>query len=339
MTTPLSTLLTVLEQLRRSLAEQSGPDGAEACLELMRELVNRLPHNNLLAATRAEIQAAGAVMMREGYSLDEMRGLQAALASFLDLAVAARLVEANVVRSKQAVAPGAAVAAGGAVLVVGFPAEAISHLRGLLHGEDLDVVGQPSGPAALEAARWYPFRILLCAYPLRGMDIGAFLAEVRGERSLCRHAGLILLTSPAAKDDAAVLVGRGANRVISLDAASRELKDTVAALEGISRRTEVRITVLLSPPDEQRWESFQSVNLSETGILVRTPKVIAKGTEVDLELVLPSEPGLPIRVRGEVVRATSPTRERVRGLAVRFLSFQRSDKYRYDVFLRRSAAG
>lgn len=336
MTSPLATLLTLLDQLRTDLVERTGPDDAEACLELMRELVNRLPHSNLLAATRAEIQAAGAVMLREGYSQDEMRKLQAALATLLDLAVGARLVKVNVARSKEALPPGDTSAAGGAVLVVGLPAQDLSRLRGYLHGEDLDLVAQPSGAAALEAIRWYPFRVLLCAFPVPEMDTAAFLAELRGEHSLCRHAGLVLLAPALAMSDAAGLVGRGANRVLSVDAPEMELRDAVGALIGVSRRREVRIPVRLSAPDEQRWTSFQSVNLSETGALIRTSKTIARGTAVDLELDLPGEPGLPIRVRGEVVRATSPTRERVRGLGVRFLSFQRSDKFRYEVFLRRN---
>ena len=198
-------------------------------------------------------------------------------------------------------------------------------------------MGQPAGAPALELARWYPFQIVLCAYPLPGMDCGAFLAELRGERTLCRHAGLVLLTSVASSDAAATLVGRGANRVILLEHAQRELPEVVAVLVGVSRRSEIRVPVRLLLPKRQEWESLHTVNLSETGALIRSPRIVAKGTEVDLEIDLPGEPGLPVKVRAEVVRATSPTRERVRGLGVRFLSFQKSDKYRFDLFLRRSS--
>ena len=128
MTHPLSTLLAVLERFRASLAEQLGPDEATLSLELMAELVNRLPHNNVLAATRAEIQAAGTVMLREGFTPEEMRQLQLALASFLDLALAARLVTANVVRSKEAVPTASAVEVAAAALVVGFSRDLVGRL-------------------------------------------------------------------------------------------------------------------------------------------------------------------------------------------------------------------
>jgi len=324
---------SVLGRFRAGVEERLGKGDTETDMELMRALVQRLPHNNLCAATRAEIQAAGQTMLKEGYSREDMGKVQSFLAAFFDQAVAAGLVESNVIRSKAPSRP-----VGGAetkaILVVGFTPEWVARLGKFLARDDMEIFGEHSGTAAAELANWYPFRIVLSRFPVPGLEAAELLAGLRGVRSMCRHCGIILAAEAADLPTARALVGQGANLVIPFDAVAAQLHDAIAVLEGVSRRAEVRIPVRVFMPDLKAWHMLQSVNLSETGLLVRCPKAIAKGVELDVELSLPGE-SLPIRVRGEVVRATSPRRETVRGIAVRFLSFHQADKYRYDTFLRR----
>jgi hypothetical protein len=245
-------------------------------------------------------------------------------------------VESNVVRSKVTTRPAESVS-DKAVLVVGFSREWVGRLGKFLDRDDMEIVGQPSGEMAAEMARWFPFRILISRFPIPKTEASAFLGELRGPKSMCRHSGVILAAESADVEAAQELVGHGANLVLAFDDVAAQLHDSIALLEGVSRRAEVRVPVRAFLPDQKRWQVLQSANLSETGLLMRSPKPIAKGTELDLELALPGE-SAPIRVRGEVVRATSPRRESVRGVAVCFLSFHEADKYRYDAFLRRVVA-
>jgi hypothetical protein len=69
-------------------------------------------------------------------------------------------------------------------------------------------------------------------------------------------------------------------------------------------------------------------------MLLRTPKEIDKGTEVDLHFTVPGD-DLPIHVRAKVVRNTTFGREDFTGVGARFLSFVGEGRHRLELFLRR----
>lgn len=332
MTDVVRTLFTTLTQFRTGLQARFGTGDADAYLALMRKLIHRLPHNNLLAANRAEIQAAGRSMLDEGYSSGEMRNLQSVLAGFYDLAVSEGLVGVNVIRARADNAGPVEVTVK-AALAIGFSEEQCQRLQKIIQRNDIEIVAQPSGAAGQQMVGWYPFRFLLARFPTVGVDAKALLADVRKEASLCRNSGMILLTPADKAEEAKAFIGRGANRVLTFEELGSVLTDALVALERVSRRHDVRIALRVFFPENQRWELCQTENVSQTGLLVRLPKSIEQGSEIDLELNLGG--GAPIRANGEVVRETVPTHEKVRGIAIRFLSFQADGKFRWDSFLRR----
>jgi hypothetical protein len=66
---------------------------------------------------------------------------------------------------------------------------------------------------------------------------------------------------------------------------------------------------------------LRTANLSQTGALLVGGRELAVGAEVKFELHLPEDPNQVVGT-AQVVRHTDPTRERVEGIAVRFLVVQ-----------------
>jgi uncharacterized protein (TIGR02266 family) len=82
----------------------------------------------------------------------------------------------------------------------------------------------------------------------------------------------------------------------------------------------------------------QSENFSETGMLVRTGETYPKGSRLSFEFQLAGD-YLPIRGEGVVVRETTMGREQVRGIGIRFVSFEKDGLARLQRFLRARASG
>ncbi len=87
-------------------------------LQLVQALMARLPNRYLLAATRAEYQAAGRVMLSEGRSQDALEDLQETLLAFLDDAHETGLLPRHPLRDP-GMGPEEGLEAPEAVLVIG----------------------------------------------------------------------------------------------------------------------------------------------------------------------------------------------------------------------------
>lgn len=79
----------------------------------------------------------------------------------------------------------------------------------------------------------------------------------------------------------------------------------------------------------------QTVNVSRSGLLIRTQDQFPVGTKLDLKLELPGDRDA-IDARAEVVRAADPEVEDVRGIGARFVWFRGADEERFDEFMRRA---
>jgi len=324
-------LFAVLAEHTASTAERIGARETAERLHLVQDLIARLPHKYLLAATRDELRAAGVAMASEGRSPAEMLALQETLVELLGRARSARDPGANPFRDAEDGGPGP-IAVPEAALLVGLPPAQFEVIRDLL--VPLRVTTHPvsTHAEALESVRWFPFAFLLATMP--PVAPTRFLEAVRAPGSLCRSVGLVLLVKEALEREAGHYVGRGANRVLPLSELTERLPAAITELGAVSERTRVRVPVEVDLDDGRRNETWQSENVSATGMLLRTPTSVPAGSEVDLHFTLPGD-DLPIHVRAHVIRGTTFAREDFTGLAVRFLSFVGEGQHRLEMLLRR----
>src|SRR5262249_57287484 len=72
--------------------------------------------------------------------------------------------------------------------------------------------------------------------------------------------------------------------------------------------------------------SCQSENISETGMLLRSPEAYPIGTRVRFECTLPGDRS-PLRGEAEVVRHTVSEVEQVQGIGVKVIFWKRSEEH------------
>ena len=88
---------------------------------------------------------------------------------------------------------------------------------------------------------------------------------------------------------------------------------------------------------------YQTQNLSQSGMLLRTRQPLPIGTNVDLQFLFPGDPVLSktsqpggygfVEGQAKVVRHTHPIREQVRGMALQFLHLESRGLKSLDRFL------
>jgi hypothetical protein len=323
-------LFDILDKFSATLREEVGPVETETRLRLVQTLLTRLSHKYLLEANKAEIQAAGRVMMAEGRSRAEMKTLQATLVALYDQAYNDGSLPVHPLRGLGE-SPARPKTTPRTALTVGVGSARVDAIRELLLEAGVLVYPEPSHQKALELVAWFPFSFILSTLP--AMKPIPFLKTIRETGILCRGAGLVLLVRDEQMQVAESYVGRGANRVIPLSGLAERLPAMISELSTVAERVSIRFPVQVELDMGLRTETWQCVNISSTGMLVRTSEEIPKGSHLDLQFTVPGD-DLPIRASAEVVRRTTFGREDFTGLGLRYVSFVGEGQHRLDLFLR-----
>lgn len=222
------------------------------------------------------------------------------------------------------------------VLVVNVEPALFAKVAPLLDRDEFDVDRFPRAAAAIDLVARVPLDVLLVGYPLSDVPLQEFLDAVRAERSPCRQSPLLLLAHREELESAQHFIGRGANRVVAAEEPSGELQAEISALLAVAPRSALRMMVrmMVNIGEGAALEMSQSENLSATGMLVRTGELYPLGSRLAFEFHLAGDPQ-PIRGEGEVVRHTLSNRESgVRGIGIRFVSFERDGLLRLQRHLR-----
>jgi hypothetical protein len=110
-------------------------------------------------------------------------------------------------------------------------------------------------------------------------------------------------------------------------------------------RSAVRVMVQLDATvdDGQVARMYQTQNLSQTGMLLRTRQPLPVGTDVAVQFLFPGDPMLSratlpggyvfVEGQAKVVRHTHPAKERVNGMALQFNALASSGSRRLGDFL------
>ena len=220
------------------------------------------------------------------------------------------------------------------VLAIGLTAEEFDRVAPFLNRDEFDVDRFPSSSGALELTSVVAIEVLIVRYPLRDMALEDFLQQVRQPESPCLRSPILLLAAEDQEIQATRYIGRGANRVIDLDAARAHIQGAISELLHVAPRKAARFLarVEIKLGDEKDMILCQTENISSTGMLVQTERRYELGTQIHFEFTLPTD-SRPIGGMAEIVRHTTIGREQVGGIGVRFLSFRGDSQRRFEAYL------
>ncbi|MGE5235408.1 MAG: PilZ domain-containing protein [Acidobacteriota bacterium] len=188
----------------------------------------------------------------------------------------------------------------------------------------------PDGDIALRLTSRTRYDALIVSHPLQGAPLGPFLRTVRAPDSPCRRAGLVLVTPETTRQAAEAWVGRGANRVLALEDLDARLPEVLGPLLRVGPRVPLRAAVRLEVVGRDLRRVFcESVNVSESGMLLRVPFSLPPGTELRFELFAAGARP-PLRGFGRVVRQTRARVEPFPGIGVTFAGFAGDDGARFQ---------
>lgn len=189
-----------------------------------------------------------------------------------------------------------------------------------LFADDLEVDRFPSPRGALELIVPLAVDLLLVRFPLLDMRMPEFLRAVRRPEAGSRACSLVLVTTGEHLAAARSFLGRGANRVVTLEQPETELYAAVTDLLRVAPRKTSSFLAQLQAGAGRSMDYLMGEvqNSSATGALVATDRKLPQGTQVRFHFSLPS--GAVVGV-GEVVRHTFTERGEVDGIGLRFLSF------------------
>lgn len=222
------------------------------------------------------------------------------------------------------------------VLLIGGDGPLVRAAVPLLKRTEFNVHRVSGTTAVLDVLHDTPFELVILEHSASPVPLAEMVAAVRHHASLCRHAGLVVISEDETQAAAEAFLHRGVNRVVPATAPAGELLHAVADLLAVAPRHELRTIVQL----EVRVGSLknrtlaQTANLSISGMLVRGGQQLTPGTEVDFELMLPGQ-SLPIKGRATVIRQSTRDRETVEGFGARFFALQGDDHLRLETFLSR----
>lgn len=185
----------------------------------------------------------------------------------------------------------------------------------------------------VDAVMYTRFDVVVVTYPFSNQPFRLFVHAVRSRASSCRHAGLVVLTTPDQKNEAAAFVGKGVNRVISVDD-SRGLHSAIAEVIDVSPRASARLMVHLQMAlgeGQCRIRTF-SRNISESGMLLGTTNQLEVGTQFDFEFTVPGSDAT-VSGRAEVVRQAPVADGEGGGVGIRFVSLSSGGREALSSFL------
>jgi CheY-like chemotaxis protein len=215
------------------------------------------------------------------------------------------------------------------LLAVAISEQLFAQIDEMLRAKGFFAESVVAGHAGLELAVQLPYDAIISTLPLPDMTALDFLAAVRRPNSASRGAALVLVASDKAFGEAAALVGKGVNRVVRDSEVESTLAHELFGLLEVHPRIDIRTITRLKV--QLGWGASstlcQTVNLSASGMLIRTDQEYPYGTKLSFELTLPGE-SYPVRGEAVVVRHAEGYREKISGLGVRFALFARGDESR-----------
>lgn len=171
--------------------------------------------------------------------------------------------------------------------------------------------------------------LIIVDLDMQGMGGDELCNTIRGDDDLKTVA--LILACPGEEHDIERCRASGANAVISKPINRKELSHTVAELLDISERGNLRGIIKVSVHGKFLNDFFFSTshNISTTGMLIETDRVLTPGDKITCSLILQRK----ISITGEIVRVTKKVSE-LYDYGVRFLDLDPKSKAQIEEFIK-----
>lgn len=221
------------------------------------------------------------------------------------------------------------------ILAAGIERGKFEQLAPVLSRDELEVdwVATPEAGVNLASERRYDV-VILDAEPV-DWTLEEVVRKLREGVSPSRNAAIMVLAEPDRVDAARALKTRGVNRVMLISDPPQMICQQMAGLLEVAPRVALRVPMNLQTSLGNRGREIfcQTVNLSATGMLVRTEARPQLGSPVVFQLHLSDSLGAVIG-RGEMVRHASRFQGGFDGVGVRFKAFADDGAVRLEQYLR-----
>lgn len=180
-----------------------------------------------------------------------------------------------------------------------------------------------------------PPELLVLVHPLPEHDTVTFWQGLK-ERLPVAMPQTVIVAAPEDLFELDALQGGGpllVNQSQAIDEIESALSNFLRKSPRPDARVMVKVAVELGAGRVLRIA--QTVNVSRSGLLIRTQEMFPTGATLDLKMELPGDKDI-VEARAVVVRTTDPELEDVRGIGARFVSFRGQDEARFDEFMRRA---
>ena len=170
--------------------------------------------------------------------------------------------------------------------------------------------------------------------PVSRAALDPLLAHLREPAGQGSRLSLVLLVRRAQLLRAQDLLPRGASRVLVDSTPPEALAEWVADLLRRAPRAQLNVPARLEirRPGGALVRWGQTVNLSTSGVLVRTTLPVPLGSTVRVQLQL-AEVGPPVTGIARLARHARPERDGLEGVATRFHTFENDSEARLEALL------
>ncbi len=191
----------------------------------------------------------------------------------------------------------------------------------------------PDGRTAVLLAARMTYQHLLVGFPLPDMEVEEFLGELRRPDGASATARMLLLTTEKRREEIEEIRDEGfITGVVAVDGSDVAVERGLISFLKAAPRVPAALRVRMVAIEEGAVVEGETVNLSESGLLVRSELALERGDEVEIEISMPR--GVPLRATALVVRQPRPEYESVQGMGLRFLAFEGDDQVRLEVLIR-----
>jgi CheY-like chemotaxis protein len=222
------------------------------------------------------------------------------------------------------------------ILVTDTAMTIIEKEKGFLGREDVKLIKAATNDDILSIHRTERADIIVADLHTPGMNTEELCSVIRSDNVLSKVSMIILC------QDNALDIERSAqckaNAVLTLPTEPARLLEKVRQLTEISLRESYRVLVSVSVSGSSKDKSFfcRSGNISTTGMLVETEKVLEKGERLMCSFFLPDS--AQIKTNGEIVRVIKHVAgSKTHQYGIRFSSLSTEAKSAIEVFVDRKS--
>jgi CheY-like chemotaxis protein len=220
------------------------------------------------------------------------------------------------------------------VLAAGIDRSAFEELAPVMRRDAVQVDWVATPEEGVKLATEQKFDVVILDAEPPDWSLERVVRELRRGGSPSRSAAVMVLAEPDQVDAARALRAKGVNRVMLISDPPQMICDQMAGLLEVAPRVALRLPMNLQTALGNRGREIfcQTVNLSATGMLVRTQARPQLGTPVVFRLHLSEKLG-SVMGRGEMVRHATRSQCGIDGVGVRFKGFAGDGAVRLQTYL------